>query len=203
MDKFIFPADFIILDYEADGEVPIIFGRSFLATGRTLIDVQKDELTMRVQEEHVTFNVFKAMKFASEIEECSAISVVDSLAAEKFEQDNLEENEEVVEQVEWLEANSTVPRFARKSESLDLADREHKPSRPSSEEPPALELKPLPAHLRYAYLGESSTLPVIISVELTKGQEESMLTILKEFQGAMLTRFACIRFSWKIIKKGL
>ncbi|XP_024030537.1 uncharacterized protein LOC112094270 [Morus notabilis] len=43
VDKFIFPADFIILDYEADVEVPIILGRPFLATGRTLIDVQKGE----------------------------------------------------------------------------------------------------------------------------------------------------------------
>ncbi|XP_062089707.1 uncharacterized protein LOC133796249 [Humulus lupulus] len=33
VDKFIFPADFIVLDYEADREVPIILGRLFLATG--------------------------------------------------------------------------------------------------------------------------------------------------------------------------
>ena len=29
VDKFIFPADFIILDYEADHDVPIILGRPF------------------------------------------------------------------------------------------------------------------------------------------------------------------------------
>ncbi|XP_062100149.1 uncharacterized protein LOC133806007 [Humulus lupulus] len=51
VDKFIFHADFIVLDYEADREVPIILGRSFLATGRTLIDAQKGELTLRVQDE--------------------------------------------------------------------------------------------------------------------------------------------------------
>ncbi|XP_038877571.1 uncharacterized protein LOC120069825 [Benincasa hispida] len=39
VDKFIFPADFIILDYEDDREVPIILGCPFLATGRALIDV--------------------------------------------------------------------------------------------------------------------------------------------------------------------
>ncbi|KAL5576649.1 hypothetical protein UlMin_018348 [Ulmus minor] len=32
VDKFVFPADFIILDFEADREVPIISGRPFLAT---------------------------------------------------------------------------------------------------------------------------------------------------------------------------
>ena len=38
VDKFIFPADFIVLDME-DKEIPIILGRPFLATGRALIDV--------------------------------------------------------------------------------------------------------------------------------------------------------------------
>ncbi|XP_062093559.1 uncharacterized protein LOC133799572 [Humulus lupulus] len=46
VDKFIFPADFIILDYEEDRDVPIILGRPFLATKRTLIDVEKGELTI-------------------------------------------------------------------------------------------------------------------------------------------------------------
>ncbi|XP_015388567.2 uncharacterized protein LOC107178198 [Citrus sinensis] len=41
VDKFIFPMDFIVLDFEADKKVPIILGRPFLATGKTLIDVQK------------------------------------------------------------------------------------------------------------------------------------------------------------------
>lgn len=39
VDKFIFPADFIIMDFDADEETPILLGRPFLATGRTLIDV--------------------------------------------------------------------------------------------------------------------------------------------------------------------
>ncbi|XP_075489603.1 uncharacterized protein LOC142528438 [Primulina tabacum] len=41
VDKFIFPADFVILDMEEDNDAPLIFGRSFLATGRALIDVHK------------------------------------------------------------------------------------------------------------------------------------------------------------------
>ena len=39
VDKFIFPTDFIVLDMEEDKEIPIIFGRPFLATGRAMIDV--------------------------------------------------------------------------------------------------------------------------------------------------------------------
>ena len=50
MEKFIFPADFLVLDCEVDDNAPIILGRPFLATGRTLIDVEKGELTMRVND---------------------------------------------------------------------------------------------------------------------------------------------------------
>ena len=39
VDKFIFPADFIVLDMEEDKEIPIILGRPFLVTGRAMIDV--------------------------------------------------------------------------------------------------------------------------------------------------------------------
>ena len=60
--KFIFPADFIVLDMEADKEIPIILGRPFLATSRALIDVQMGELKLRVQEDEVKFNVFEAVR---------------------------------------------------------------------------------------------------------------------------------------------
>ncbi|XP_062103178.1 uncharacterized protein LOC133814201 [Humulus lupulus] len=74
VDKFIFPADLIILDYEEDREVPIILGRPFLATGRTLIDVEKGELTIQAQEEQVTFKVFNPISFPNEIKACLSIS---------------------------------------------------------------------------------------------------------------------------------
>ena len=52
-----------------------------MATGRTVIDVQKRELTMKVQDQEVTFNVLKSMKFLSDEkeEECFRIDVVDSI----------------------------------------------------------------------------------------------------------------------------
>ncbi|KAK4280234.1 hypothetical protein QN277_011881 [Acacia crassicarpa] len=59
VDKLIFPVDFIILDFEEDQEILILMGRPFMATGRTLIDVEKGELTMRVNDNHVTFSILK------------------------------------------------------------------------------------------------------------------------------------------------
>lgn len=49
VDKFIFPADFVVLDMEEDKEIALILGRPFLTTGRTLIDVQQEKLIMRAQ----------------------------------------------------------------------------------------------------------------------------------------------------------
>lgn len=68
--KFIFPTDFIILDYEANREVLIILGWSFLTTGHALIDVQEGELTIRVDDQQVKFNVFNTLKYLDKLELC-------------------------------------------------------------------------------------------------------------------------------------
>ena len=56
--KFIFPADFVILNMEEDDTFPIILGRPFLAMGKAQINVQEGELKLRVQGDEVTFHVF-------------------------------------------------------------------------------------------------------------------------------------------------
>ncbi|KAL5580265.1 hypothetical protein UlMin_012707 [Ulmus minor] len=66
-----------------------------------------------------------------------------------------------------------------------MSSREFKLPKSSVEEPPTLELKPLPPHLRYAYLGEVSTLPVIISAQLTETQEDQLLKVLRKFNRAI------------------
>lgn len=81
VDKFVYPIDFIILDFEADENVPILLGRPFLATGRTLIDVYKGELTMRMNDQQIKFNNPKAMGFSYEpVEVVIMIKTIDHLA---------------------------------------------------------------------------------------------------------------------------
>ncbi|XP_061374286.1 uncharacterized protein LOC133316544, partial [Gastrolobium bilobum] len=58
VDKFIILVDFVILDIEEDAIIPMIFGRPFLATSGTLIDVLKGELILRVEGEQATFKFF-------------------------------------------------------------------------------------------------------------------------------------------------
>ena len=60
--KFIFPVDFVIKKMEEDTLVPLLLGIPFLATGAALIDVQKGELTLRVGDELVHFNLNKSLE---------------------------------------------------------------------------------------------------------------------------------------------
>ncbi|GJT02567.1 reverse transcriptase domain-containing protein [Tanacetum coccineum] len=63
--KFHFPTDFVVVDFEADPRVPLILGRSFLRTGRALIDVYGEEITLRVDNEAVTFNLDQTTRYSS------------------------------------------------------------------------------------------------------------------------------------------
>ncbi|GJS79553.1 hypothetical protein Tco_0729434 [Tanacetum coccineum] len=55
----------VVVDFEADPRVPLILGRSFLRTGRALIDVYGEEITLRVDSEAVTFNLDQTTRYSS------------------------------------------------------------------------------------------------------------------------------------------
>ena len=54
--------DFVVIYIEKDKQVPLLLGRRFLATGAALIDVKKGELTLRVGDEVVHFNLNHNLK---------------------------------------------------------------------------------------------------------------------------------------------
>ncbi|MED6156311.1 hypothetical protein PIB30_013343 [Stylosanthes scabra] len=74
-----------------ESQPSVILGRPFLAMGRTLIDVQKCELTFRVHNEKMVINVFEATKYPEEedAEECMRIDAIDMLIKEIQEEDAL------------------------------------------------------------------------------------------------------------------
>nr|GFA13059.1 reverse transcriptase domain-containing protein [Tanacetum cinerariifolium] len=56
--KFTFLDDFVVVvDYESDPRVPLIIGRPFLITARTLIDVNGEEMILRDGDERLTLNM--------------------------------------------------------------------------------------------------------------------------------------------------
>ncbi|GKE56040.1 reverse transcriptase domain-containing protein, partial [Tanacetum coccineum] len=88
--KFHFPADFVVVDFDADPRVPLILERSFLKTGRALIDVYKGELTLRVGKEAVTFNLDQTSRYSSNFEDMTVNQIdVIELACEEYSQEVL------------------------------------------------------------------------------------------------------------------
>nr|GEV79002.1 reverse transcriptase domain-containing protein [Tanacetum cinerariifolium] len=91
VEKFHFPTDFVVVDFEADLRVPLILRRSFLRTGRALIDVYREEITLRVNNKFVTFNLNQTMRYSSTYDDNSVnrVDVID-IACEEFAQDVLD-----------------------------------------------------------------------------------------------------------------
>nr|GEU81550.1 reverse transcriptase domain-containing protein [Tanacetum cinerariifolium] len=87
---FHFPTDFVVVDFDADHRVPLIVGRSFLKTGRALIDVFKGELTLRIGKEAITFNLDQTSRYSANYNDMMAnrIDVID-MPCEEYSQEVL------------------------------------------------------------------------------------------------------------------
>ncbi|GKB54731.1 hypothetical protein Tco_0905484, partial [Tanacetum coccineum] len=86
------PGKFLIpfVDFDADPRKPLILGRSFLKIGRALIDVYGGELTLRVGNKAVTFNLDQTLRYSSNYDDISInrIDVID-IACEEYSQEVL------------------------------------------------------------------------------------------------------------------
>nr|GFB95667.1 reverse transcriptase domain-containing protein [Tanacetum cinerariifolium] len=69
---FHFPADFVVVDFEPDPRVPLILRRCFLKTGRALIDVHKGELTLRIGNEAITYNLDQTSRYSTNYNQMTA-----------------------------------------------------------------------------------------------------------------------------------
>ncbi|GJZ89425.1 reverse transcriptase domain-containing protein [Tanacetum coccineum] len=88
--KFHFLSDFIVVDYDVDPRVPLILGRPFLRTARALIDVYGKELTLRFNDEAITFNVGDTSSYSYKYdnESVNRIDVID-VTCEEYAQEVL------------------------------------------------------------------------------------------------------------------
>ena len=91
----------------------------------------------------------------------------EEITLESKDEEELESSDLNLDEIEWAASPSSL-----EMENLSLTP-------PPIEPPPSLELKTLPKHLKYAYLGEQETLPVIVASNLTNRQEEDLLATLR------------------------
>nr|GEV38363.1 reverse transcriptase domain-containing protein [Tanacetum cinerariifolium] len=87
---FHFPADFVVIDFDADPRVPLVLEKSFLKTRRALIDVYEGQLTLRVGKEAVTFNLDQTSRYSANYDVMSVnrIDLID-VAREEYSQEVL------------------------------------------------------------------------------------------------------------------
>ncbi|GJX66004.1 reverse transcriptase domain-containing protein [Tanacetum coccineum] len=86
---FFFLADFVVVDYIADPRVPLILGRPFLRTARALIDVHGEQMTLRHDDQSITFKVGDTKTFSyNTIESVNRVDVID-VACEEYAQEVL------------------------------------------------------------------------------------------------------------------
>ncbi|GJV49461.1 reverse transcriptase domain-containing protein [Tanacetum coccineum] len=88
--KFYFPPDFVVADYDVDPRVPLILGRPFLRTARALNDVHGEELTLRVNDEAITFKVGYTSRYSRNYYDETVHQVNDiDVACEEYAQEVL------------------------------------------------------------------------------------------------------------------
>nr|GEW40530.1 reverse transcriptase domain-containing protein [Tanacetum cinerariifolium] len=160
LDKFLIPCDFP--------------ERPFLRTRRALIDAYGEELTLRVDDEEITFKGGQTSKYSyNDAESINRIDVID-VACEEYVQEVLGFLE--ISKSEKLLNEDPSPNLPPvKNEDLKQVDVTM--TKPSIEEPPEFELKDLPSHLEYAFLERTDKLPIIISKELKDEEKSALLKV--------------------------
>ncbi|CAN6677808.1 unnamed protein product [Malus baccata var. baccata] len=181
VDNLIFLVDFYVLEMEDSPNVtplPILLGRPFMKTARTKIDVFKGTLTMEFDGEIINFNISEAIKFPKDDHSCFSIDVLDEMAQDYL--DMLEDDplETTIAQGLGMKPNLAVPKEEH-AELVAAFENCH------NIVAPVLKLKPLLDHLKYVFLGDEETLPVIVSSSLTALEEEKLILVLKEHKTAI------------------
>ena len=153
---------------EEDKDALIILGRPFLTTGQALMDVKNGELTLRVDDDQVKFNLYKTMDFPSD-ENASCLRIdtlipsqdemlydfgkispleqclTKSLSTVELNNEDISSTPELIKTVLALETNEEDSVLEEEKKTLD-----------------GLELKELLKGLKYAFLGSNETKPVIL-----------------------------------------
>nr|GEU66256.1 reverse transcriptase domain-containing protein [Tanacetum cinerariifolium] len=200
---FHFPTDFVVVDFDVDPRVPLFLERSFLKTGRALIDAFEGELTLRVGKEAITFNLYQTLRYSANYNDMTTnrIDVID-MACE-------ENNDFLLEEVDAFLALEDDPTSSEVDQSYfdpegdillleaflnddpslpppnhgnylpqvqkEIKICEAKTDKSSIDGPPEVKLKDLPPHLEYAFLEGDDTLPVIIVNDLSVEEKSTLI----------------------------
>nr|GEY10856.1 hypothetical protein [Tanacetum cinerariifolium] len=221
---FYFPADFVVVDFDADPRVPLIIGRSFLKTGRALIDVFQgvfaigffDVITSGnptpyydpiVSTSTPTLIPFGESDFL--LEEVDAfLALEDDPTSPKVDQSYFDPEGDILLLKAFLNDDPSLP-LPNQGNYLpevrkELKICEAKSDKSSIDEPPEVKLKDLPPHLEYAFLEGDDKLPVIIAKDLSVEEKTALITVLKSHKQVIAWKLSDIKEkSHFMVKEGI
>ncbi|GJS89504.1 hypothetical protein Tco_0772140 [Tanacetum coccineum] len=207
------------VDYIADPQVPLILGRPFLRKALALIDVHGEQITLRHDDQSITFKVvcsrstwiFKHFQEWQSHPNFGTNPFYFSPSLTPFEGGDfiLEEIEACltsksispgIDDVDFdpKEDLLTLERLLNSdpSSTLPLEEqkfKELKTVEPSSDELPELELKDLPPHLEYAFLEGTDKLPIIIVKDLKDEDKTALLKVLRSHKRVIAWKISDIK----------
>nr|GEX54996.1 hypothetical protein [Tanacetum cinerariifolium] len=163
--KFHFSADFVVVDFDANPRVSLILERSFLKTRHALIDVYEGELTLRVSNKAVTFNLDQTSRYSSNNDDM-LVNRIDGY---------------ILLLEEFLNDDPSSPHLP--PQKLKVVEPKNKKS--STDKPPVVKLKDLPLHLEYAFLEGDDKLGVKIAKGLKDEEKTALIKVLKSHKQAL------------------
>nr|GEV90552.1 reverse transcriptase domain-containing protein [Tanacetum cinerariifolium] len=155
-------------------------------TERALIDVYAGELTIRVNNEAVTFNLGQTSRYSANYNDMTAnrIDVIDMawgiLLLEVF----LNDDPSLTPPTQGM----YLPQVRK-----ELKICEAKNDKSSIDEPTEVELKDLPPHLEYTFLEGDDKLPVIIAKDLSVEEKAALIKVLKSYKQAIAWKLSDIK----------
>nr|GEW75904.1 reverse transcriptase domain-containing protein [Tanacetum cinerariifolium] len=185
---FHFPADFVVVDFEPDPRVPLILRRCFLKTGRALIDVHKGELTLRIGNKAITYNLDQTVRYLANYNQMTAnkIDVIEMACEDDF---LLFEEADAFLGLEDDPNSPKINPFYYDPEGEILLLEAILNSEP---------LSPLPNHEQYLpsfkkELKSDNKLPVIIAKELGDEEKSALIKVLKSHKRAIAWKLSDIQ----------
>ncbi|XP_019433745.1 PREDICTED: uncharacterized protein LOC109340493 [Lupinus angustifolius] len=177
VDKFLILVDFAVINISGDVEIPLIMGRPFIRTTKMGIDMENGKLIVRVENDEIRFDIFKAMHHPRDKGQCFQIDNLEEICSEHPLPDNSWEMQEL--NLEDGENEQLVRNVSDNQISPEISQggNDKKESEP--------ELKELPLHLKYVLLKGDSHKPVIINNLLSTFDKNKLIQVLEKHQKAI------------------
>nr|GFA91211.1 reverse transcriptase domain-containing protein [Tanacetum cinerariifolium] len=140
-------------------------GQPFLSTAYALIDVYEGEITLRHDDQSLTLKCGDTpLIFYNNLESLNKVDLIEA-TFEEYSQEVLGFTDDVSNETQSFE----------------------------EDEPPKVELKELPPHLEYAFLGDNGKWPVIIAKDLSSNEKTALINVLKTRKKAIAWKLTDIK----------